>query len=802
MTVSVQTASEYILGDGINTTFDFSYIGALAADNQVTYTDIDGNVTVLDPSVYTLTLNAAVPGQIWGIGGTLTYPLAGSPIPTGATLLVQRVLPYLQQTSISNQGNFYPEAVEAALDVLCMEIQQLYSLIQMGSSSSSGNVTGPGSSSNYGVAYFIGTNGQRIASTAAGTAGYVLTGNGTSAAPNFQLPPGQANGIISVVTYTPGTYTLTPPDGATMALVQLQGGGGGGEGVSSPGSGSASVGSGGSGGGWLQSLITSGFDGATLVVGDFGAGGPAGNNDGADGEDTTLLALVASGGLGGTLGTMGSSTFPITAHSMTGGSVTGGDVSRPGGASGAQITTTASVVSSGSGGTSQLSPGAAAVVVTTNTSAAGITAVGFGGGGSGAAAAGTGIARAGGNGAPGTAIVTYYGYSSANSGASGEATQAQEEAGVLGTVYTSPRVQKYSDSAAKVVAVVAADGTLEFGYNVDNVVKNSTGDYTITFINAFTTTSYGAMVTLDTSGLPSGAAEQSYANKTTASIDVRAYNGSSPAIHDTPFTLTCYGRQVSASTYSASAVNFDGAAQLGVSTSLVGVAASSSCCGSFWIKIDTSASMFSNLTVLNQTEVFTGPTTRYPINVVPIVGSSECNISIYVAPAEAALIGTDVFAVTTAVDGLVKGVWTNVLFSIDTNAATSSKTMQIYFNDVAQSFLSTNDPIGPFDIGFANSGTNSVTVGAADSLVNPYLGDMADFWFAPGVFIDFSVEANRRKFIDAVGRPVDLGTDGSIPTGTAPAIFFTGNASTFGTNVGTGGTFATTGTLTNATTAP
>jgi hypothetical protein len=77
-----------------------------------------------------------------------------------------------------------------------------------------------------------------------------------------------------------------------------------------------------------------------------------------------------------------------------------------------------------------------------------------------------------------------------------------------------------------------------------------------------------------------------------------------------------------------------------------------------------------------------------------------------------------------------------------------------------------------------------------------YVGDMADLWVAPGTFIDFSNVANRRKFIDADGKPVD-------PTNfPASAILFSGDASTFGTNQGTGGSFTLTGTLTDATSSP
>jgi peptidoglycan hydrolase-like protein with peptidoglycan-binding domain len=85
-------------------------------------------------------------------------------------------------------------------------------------------------------------------------------------------------------------------------------------------------------------------------------------------------------------------------------------------------------------------------------------------------------------------------------------------------------------------------------------------------------------------------------------------------------------------------------------------------------------------------------------------------------------------------------------------------------------------------------------------------GDISDVWIAPGQSLldgggDIP-EATRRKFIGADGKPVDLGSDCSAPTGMAPAVCFSGDASTFGTNKGTGGAFTLTGTLTDAGTSP
>lgn len=67
---------------------------------------------------------------------------------------------------------------------------------------------------------------------------------------------------------------------------------------------------------------------------------------------------------------------------------------------------------------------------------------------------------------------------------------------------------------------------------------------------------------------------------------------------------------------------------------------------------------------------------------------------------------------------------------------------------------------------------------------------------------DFSVESNRRKFIDASSKPVDLGTDGSTPSGTAPIIYLKSAFGSFETNDGGGGDFSVTGSLADCGSSP
>lgn len=789
MTVAVSLAQTVALGDGTTTAFGFSFIGAVAADIVVSVTDTSGTVTVLDPSLYTIVLNAADPGQLWGVGGTVTYPLSGSPLPVGATITMTRSLPYVQEIPISNQGAFYPDAVEEALDLLDMQIQQLAQLIQSGTGSASGTVVGPAASSNYGVAYFVGTNGLRIASTAAGPTGYVLTGNGTTTPPNFQVLPGQANGVLEVTVYTPGDYTITPPTGATMGVMTLIGGGGGGQGAAgNPGAGKVAIGSGGSGGGWAEFLFTAASaNGASLHVGDRGVGGVAGNNAGANGDKSTFLGVTASGGLGGILGTTSSSP-PVAANSMAGGTVSGSSLSsqRPGGASGADLTTSTSAAFGGHGGDSRLSPGTAPATCGTDSQADGPDATGYGGGGGGGVASGSGTSASGGDGSSGSATIVWYGFAAPETGATNEATQAQQEAGILGTVYVSPRVQRYHDSAAKAVAVVAADGTLEFGYNIASVDKGGSGQYTINFTTAFATTSYGVNVSVENAG----PGEPAYWSKTTGSVSLNIAVGHTPDEGDKPFTVTCWGRLAASSGYVAGAVHTDGTTALTTASALSGVANGRSFTLSFWTR--------NSLTVPPTLKSLLGDDANYvdfsilsnsSYSLLPSVWSSGF--------ASGFQYWTDASQFT-----INDGNWHWVGIAVDTNAAAGNKICSAWIDgtNVTPGHVSDTGPA--FDINWTGAAPFKVLL-SDNGNTDPYVGDFADFWFAPNQFVDFSIQANRELFRSAAGKPVYLGASGELPTGTQPSIFLTGDATTFGTNVGTGGTLALTGSaLTNASSSP
>jgi hypothetical protein len=119
MTISTTASLVVYEGNGATTTFDYAFLIPAATDVVVTYTDADGVSTDLNTSQYSITgINNAS-------GGTVTYPLTGSPIANLTFLSIRRELPLTQETDFVNQDGFYPQVLEDALDYLTMLVQQV-----------------------------------------------------------------------------------------------------------------------------------------------------------------------------------------------------------------------------------------------------------------------------------------------------------------------------------------------------------------------------------------------------------------------------------------------------------------------------------------------------------------------------------------------------------------------------------------------------------------------------------------------------------------------------------------------------
>ncbi len=130
--------------------------------------------------------------------------------------------------------------------------------------------------------------------------------------------------------------------------------------------------------------------------------------------------------------------------------------------------------------------------------------------------------------------------------------------------------------------------------------------------------------------------------------------------------------------------------------------------------------------------------------------------------------------------GLSRG-WTHVLVSWDMTPGGISKT-NLYIDDLnvlitgATCTFITN--AGPIDLtGVGRFGRDAIDSGY-------FSGCMMEIYLNSQEFIDFAVSGNRRKFDDGGSplKPISLGSDGSLPTGTQPRRYFKSawNAPTFG----------------------
>lgn len=120
MTIETTAIKAVAQGNGATTVWPFTFLIPEANQVVLTLVDVDsGNETVVAPANYTVT------GAGLDAGGTVTYPLTGSPVSADYYVVVERVLPLTQETDLQNQGAAYPATIEGMVDYVTMIAQQL-----------------------------------------------------------------------------------------------------------------------------------------------------------------------------------------------------------------------------------------------------------------------------------------------------------------------------------------------------------------------------------------------------------------------------------------------------------------------------------------------------------------------------------------------------------------------------------------------------------------------------------------------------------------------------------------------------
>ena len=112
MTVSTEVDHNEYTGNGVTTSFPYTFRIFKKSDLVVQVSDLNGNVTEL-----VLDTGYKVTGAGTYSGGEVVLP---SPLAAGWRITIERVLDVVQETDLRNQGKFFPEVHEDAFDYLTM----------------------------------------------------------------------------------------------------------------------------------------------------------------------------------------------------------------------------------------------------------------------------------------------------------------------------------------------------------------------------------------------------------------------------------------------------------------------------------------------------------------------------------------------------------------------------------------------------------------------------------------------------------------------------------------------------------
>ncbi|MFI2870530.1 right-handed parallel beta-helix repeat-containing protein [Klebsiella aerogenes] len=123
MTVSTEVDHNDYTGNGVTTSFPYTFRIFQKSDLMVQVADLNENITVL-----TLDTDYTVTGAGGYSGGAVVL---ASPLASGWQISISRDLPVTQETDLRNQGKFFAEVHEDAFDKLTMLIQQCFGFLRL-----------------------------------------------------------------------------------------------------------------------------------------------------------------------------------------------------------------------------------------------------------------------------------------------------------------------------------------------------------------------------------------------------------------------------------------------------------------------------------------------------------------------------------------------------------------------------------------------------------------------------------------------------------------------------------------------
>ncbi len=250
-------------------------------------------------------------------GHSINYLIEAAFSETDTTALV---LPYY---NAANPAEAYSGPNNTGASQCTQRVQRVALTLKAGTSATTGAQTTPATDANN-IALFVITVAHGATTVTAGNIAYATSapfiGGGS-------LLPGRLIGVQKWVAAGISTYTPTPGTNTTIWEVKAGGASGGGAGATSAGE--MAAGSGGGSGSFVRHRATSGFTGATVVVGAGGAAPSAGANNGNAGGTSSVTAsgftLSAPGGAAG-VGAAAQATSFLIGPGVPGSIGTGGNI--------------------------------------------------------------------------------------------------------------------------------------------------------------------------------------------------------------------------------------------------------------------------------------------------------------------------------------------------------------------------------------------------------------------------------------------------------------------------------------------
>jgi hypothetical protein len=241
------------------------------------------------------------------------------------------------------------------------------------------------------------------------------------------------------------------------------------------------------------------------------------------------------------------------------------------------------------------------------------------------------------------------------------------------------------------------------------------------------------------------------------------------------------GSAAQADDYTAKAVAFNNSPYLTKGSAWTGGASTSTAIISFWIKMTGGDGVLQYIFTDQELTTWVTWITRTTGNKIRFTLQNTSG-------------GAQGADITSATSITADGDWHHVLL------ARNGSTLYLYIDGSSDSYSTsylTSDTTG---------WTRSPIIAARTGPTGVLRADLFDFYIHIEAYLDISNSTNREKFRDDSGKPVYLGANGELPTGSTPIAFHhvdeNGSASDFVTNLGTGGGMTLNGTLSLSGTSP